>query len=78
MLSVCLSAVGKKKIIPQIKGKQTSTCLEIRFCYFHCSAVQVSSLKTVSNEFNSLQKTFAIKITTFPSVLEMLGRYRMK
>ena len=59
-------------------AEQTRTCLEIRFCYFHCSAVEVSSLKTVSNEFNSLRKTFAIKIMTFPSVLEMLGRYCMK
>ena len=32
----------------------------------------------VLNEFNSLRKTFAIKIMTFPSVLEMLGRYCMK
>ena len=62
----------QKKIFPPIKGK---ACLEISFCYFHCSAVEVSCLKMVSNEFNSLSKTFAIKIVTFPSTLEMLGYY---
>ena len=72
------SSAEAKKIIPPIKDKQTSTCLEIHFCYFHCSVVEVSYLKMVSNEFNSLQNTFAIKIMTFPSALEMLGHYYMK
>ena len=39
-----LSAV-RKKIFPTTKGKQTSTCLQIRFCDFRCSAVEVSRLK---------------------------------
>ena len=30
-----------KKIFPPIKGKQTSTCLEIRFCDFPCSEVPI-------------------------------------
>ena len=41
--NVWLSAVGET-IFPPIKGKQTSTCLEIRFCIFRCSAVEVSAL----------------------------------
>ena len=46
--------------------------------YFRCSAVQVSRLKMSSNEFNSLRKTFDIKIMTFPPALETLGRNCMK
>ena len=41
--NVWLSAVGEK-IFPPIKGKQTSACLEIRFCNFRCNAVEVSAL----------------------------------
>ena len=66
-----------------IKGKQTSTCLDICFCDFRCSgslsgSVEVSRLKMASNKFNSLWKTFNIKIMTFSPVLKMLGRYCMK
>ena len=68
----------RKKIFPPTKGKQTSTCLEIRFCDFRCSAVEVSRLNMASNEFDSLRKTFDIKIMTFPPALETLGRYCMK
>ena len=38
------NVVGKK-IFPPIKGKQTSTCLEICSCGSRCSAVEVSCLK---------------------------------
>ena len=47
------SAIGIKIFLP-IKGKQTSTCFEIRFCDFCCSAVEVSHLTMASNELNSL------------------------
>ena len=66
------------KTFPPIKGKQ-ALCLQIRFCDFRCSAVEVSRLKMASNEFNSLRKTFDNKIMTFPSsAVETLGRYCMK
>jgi len=67
-------AVGKKKFLP-VKGKQTSTCLEICFCDFRCSAVEVSCLKMALNEFNSLRKTFGIDIMNFSPSLEMFGHY---
>ena len=57
--------------------KQTCTCLEIQFCDFHCSALEVSRLKMALIEFNSLRKTFDIKIMTFSPVLEMLGHFCM-
>ena len=55
----------QKKIYPPAKGKQTSSCLEICFCEFCWSAVEVSCLKMVSNEFNSLRKTLDIKIESY-------------
>ena len=76
MENVCSLAVGKTKF-PQVKGKQTSTCLEIFFCDFRCSAVEVSCLKMALNEFNSLRKTFSIEIMTFSLALEMFGHYCM-
>ena len=54
-----------KKIFLPIKGKQTSTCFEIHFCDFCCSAVEVSLLTMASNEFNSLRKTFDVNPRTY-------------
>jgi len=68
----------RQKKAPPIKGKQTAQSLEIHFCDFCCRAVEVSRVKMASNEFNSLRKTFADKIVTFPSALEMVGCYCMK
>lgn len=67
----------KQNIISLTKGKKASTCLKIRFCDFHCNAVEDSHLKMAFNEFNSLQKTFDIKLKMFLPALEMLGRYCM-
>ena len=48
------------------------------FCDFSWRAVEVSGLKMVLKEFNSLWKNFDNKIMTFPSVLKRLGHYCMK
>ena len=66
------STVDKKYFCEKLKGKQTSTCLEICFGDFRCSAVEVSHLKMASNELNSLRKTFSINIMTFSLALETL------
>ena len=50
-----------QKILPTLKSKQTSTCLEIHFCNFRCRAVQVSQLKMTSNELLVLEKPLVLK-----------------
>ena len=55
--NVWLSAVGKE-ICLLIKGKQTSTCLEIRYGDFHCSAIEVSHPKM--GRINKLLVVFEI------------------
>ena len=68
----------RQRISPLINGKHTALCLEICFCDFPCRVVKVPHLKMASNEFNNLRKNFNNKIMTFPSGLEMSGRYCMK
>ena len=68
----------RQKNISAYKGIHTALCLEIRFCDFHCRAVEVPRQKMASNAFNSLRKNFDNKIMTFPSALETLGPYYMK
>ena len=67
METVWSSAIGKKIFLP-IKGKQTSSCFEICFCGFFCSAVEISRLTMVSNEFNSLRKTFDANPQTYMQI----------
>ena len=61
--------------IRPIKGKKTSTCLEIHFCDFRCSAVEVPCLKWHRMNLIGLCKTFSIKVMTFTPVLETFGCY---
>ena len=72
------SSAKCKKTFPLIRGKHTALYLEIRFCDFRCREVEVPHVKMVSNEFNSLRKNVDNKIMTFPSGLEMSGRYCIK
>ena len=51
----------RQKIFTPIKSKQTSTCLELRFCDFRFRGLPLQCswsfcLKMVSNKFNSLSK----------------------
>ena len=76
-------AIGKKSI--SADKRQTNKHLSwylllwLPLCSGSLSgSVEVSRLKMVSNEFNSLWKTFDIKIMSFFPVLKMLGRYCMK
>ena len=46
--NVWSSAIGKK-ILPTIKGKHATLCLEIHFCDFHYRVVEVSHLKMALN-----------------------------
>ena len=71
-----------EKYFCQQKVNKKRTCLKIHSCDFCCNAVEVSHLKMSLNGFNSLQKTFDIKIMTPPPppapVLETLVGYCMK
>ena len=62
----------RQKNISAYKGIHTALCLEIRFCDFHCRAVEVPRQKMASNAFNSLRKNFDNKTFSARNVRSLL------
>ena len=71
--SVWSSAVGEK-IFPPIEGKQTSTCLEIRFCDFCCSEVLVWKWRRMN--LKVFEKPSILKSLLFPCVRKVRSLLR--